>query len=249
MFQLRFPSVAHVIPVVLAGGLLLVLAPNVPGHATAGEKSGADNASAPKALSAFDRAAAFHWRVDCFETYFPSSRREPIPQAERIPNKVVQVMEGWGLRGVGRRIEVRRATQLVSVTVETPRWRFVWQDVSKRVAAYPSSLMKQRYLTISSGHPEYSPEYLIMASTREEVIRYTESLKGSYVSQKDRLDGKEVEKITTYLLAEPATDFDTNIHFFRPEIHEKLLKSPNAVYRSRTYWFDPKTNLLLRRDC
>jgi len=182
--------------------------------------------------SPFDRAPAYHWQQTMYADWLGHDRPPDGPP------KVLHVEEGWALRGVGRRVEVRDQSKLLCVVVDTPRWRFVHDVVRNSVAAHPSQLKT----------PAMTP-FVPMLWTRDEMVRWSERNRAASVSEKHVLRGKEAEKITLKCLADPAVDGDWPIHQFIPEKHLKLLQSPDAKFRTRTYWFDPKTGLEVGYKC
>jgi hypothetical protein len=83
------------------------------------------------------------------------------------------------------------------------------------------------------------------------VIRQHEASTGIPARETDRLDGREVEKITVFLPPETRASFGPDptrycAHRFNPKRH--LLLS-GTEFRSRVFWFDPETHLLLKRKC
>ena len=65
---------------------------------------------------------------------------------------------------------------------------------------------------------------------REELLLSAQQAKGTWVSEKQRRDGKELEPITLRFLADPATGFRHNLHVFVPELHQKLLASAMVAF-------------------
>lgn len=185
----------------------------------------------PRESSFINGVPACHYRTIHYES--PGNPAE-FDRDYDGPPKVRVIEEGWAVRGVGRRVEVRREGELVSLTVETPRWRFLWYAKRNVVIAYPSRLNDQQRIGDSP------------IRHREWTKRWSERLKATHVTEKDRLNGKEVEKMTFRYLAEP--DGDQCIHDRKAGFEERL-RSPDAVFRTRAYWFDCDTHLLRRRKC
>ena len=98
-----------------------------------------------------------------------------------------------------------------------------------------------------SRHP--NSVRVLQVAPRREFFVTGELSKATHVSEKDRLNGEEVEKVTFRFLADPEDNEKSPIHSFSPDVHLKFLQSPDAKFLNRTYWFDPKTNLLLGKDC
>jgi hypothetical protein len=67
-----------------------------------------------------------------------------------------------------------------------------------------------------------------------------------FACQRERLDGKEVDRITIYFPADPRYGGAEPIHDFDPKAQKSVSGSES---RTRTYWFDAKTNLLIQREC
>jgi len=180
-----------------------------------------------------DRVPAFHWRTTWYSGWDFYARREPEgpPQIERVE-------EGWVVRDRGCRFEVRRGSKLTLVIVQTPRWRFHWDVAASVVTADPGNPSGR----MRSMEP-------IQCGSREELLPWAERAKGTWVSEKERRDGKEVEKITLRFLADPSDGFQSALHGFVPELHQQLLDSPKAEFRTRTWWFDPKTRLQVGHRC
>lgn len=220
MFEPRTKITGHVVPAVLAVCFVFLEGCGA-SRGPAGD--GNQAMTCAKIPSASGRAPACHWR------------RINYPQPPGI-REVAEVEEGWEIPGAGRRVEIRIESRLVSVTVDTPRWRFVWDVRQNPVAAHPSQLQDP----VEGGASS-------LFATREGVIRRMQECKATYVSEKDVVDGKEVERITFRCLADPAGD--SPIHGFDPGVHQKLLQSSDAKFRTRTYGFDPKTHFVVGYQC
>jgi hypothetical protein len=150
--------------------------------------------------------------------------------------KLVVTREVWAVRDVGRREERREGSKLVSVVVDTPRWRFSWNVLRNRVVASPSHL--EDLWARAAEYPR---------KDRTEVLRVTEYLTGISVIQKEWRGDREVEKITEYAPPGAPSAYETScIHVFRPKKHLKL---PGTQFLNRVHWFDPKTGRLLGRRC
>ena len=186
-----------------------------------------------KSSSSIDKVPAYHYRQIRYKS--PGAPGLDFRDYDGPP-QITGIEEGWAVRGVGRRVEVRQERELVSLMVETPRWRFRWDVTRNVVFAYPSCL----------NEPEFVKDSPI--KERERIKRWSEHARATYVSEKDRLNGEEVDKITFTYLADPGTRDRWPIHGWKAE-YEELLQSPDVVFRTRTYWFDPKTRLLVQRQC
>ncbi len=170
--------------------------------------------SRPGPVSAFDLTPAYHWRN------------------AKSAGWGGQVEEAWGLRGVGRRLELRQGSELRLLVLDTPRWHFVWDPKGNRVMASPSRL----------GNPRVED----WVHERAEMIRVYEERTGVFACQREQLGGKEVDRLTIYFPADPQQGGAWPIHNFEP----KAQKTASGMEsRTRTYWFDPKTNLMVQRAC
>ncbi len=184
-----------------------------------------------------DEVPAFHWRTTHFvnsDLPITAARREPQP-----PPPIDRVEEGWVVRDRGCRFEVRRESKLTLVIVQTPRWRFQWDVAANVVTADPGN-PSCRMRGMQPG---------LAFTFRDECLKFAEKAKATWVSEKERRDGREVEKITFWYLADPLAGFRSPIHGFIPELHQKLLDSPKAEFRMRTEWFDPKTGRRVGHRC
>jgi hypothetical protein len=232
MFLVSARAVLSMAAVVLAVGVGCFQPPAGSGYSDAGEVE-PPKPSYSKRLCLLDRVPAYHYRV----TYYVTWGDPDYDPADAGPPRVKATEEGWAVRGTGRRAEVRQGGKLTKLTVDTPRWRFVWDAPRNAVYAYPSRL----YDPIGKGLDD-------SFWTRQEIIEWSKRAKATYVSQQDRLEGKEAEKITFQYLADPLDDGFSPIHVPFPGI-EQALQSPDARYRTRTYWFDVRTHLMLRKTC
>ena len=231
MFRSRARIVQRRAEIVLAVWVVGLLPVIGSGRALAGEPVPSQGPG--KSSSSIDRIPAYHYRKIRYES--PGNPAADFRDYDGPP-RIVGIEEGWAVRGVGRRVEVRQEGKLVSLMVETPRWRFRWDVTRNVVIAYPSRLNEQ------------GPKEVSSIRERKGVKRWSERARATYVSEKDRLSGEEVEKITFTYLADPERDDRWPIHGWKPG-YERLLQSPDVVFRTRTYWFDLKTQLLVRRQC
>lgn len=165
-------------------------------------------------LSRLDLVPAYHWRDVSF-----------------LGNGVV-IEEGWALRDVGRRVELHEASALRMLTLDTPRWHFVWQPGRNRVMASPSRL----------GDPA-GEEWL---RERANTISIAEDWTAVVACERVQLDGRDVDKVTAYYPADPQQRGRWPIHGFDPRAH---LRVSGKEFRTRTFWFDPETHLMVRREC
>ena len=149
------------------------------------------------------------------------------------------IYEGWALRGVGRRVEVRKDGKLVSVTVETGRWHYTHDCERNFVIAHTAAVLNVDvfYRSLHAGW------------NRDMVIAVAQRLKGRVVSEKDRQGGREVERLRLILLADPGTNGKEPIHGIPEPRLTKLLESPGAKFRTRTYWIDPASGLCVGYGC
>lgn len=175
---------------------------------------------------------AYHWQ----RTWYPAGVAERFKYEGRV--KPWSTEEGWAVRGVGRRVETRQGSKLVSVVVDTPRWRFVWYVSQKLVVAVPSRL----------DEFNFPPEGVNLVSRRW-ITAWETRNRATMVWAKDRRNGEEVEKLTARSLGDPDYDGRCPIHGFDPKKHQKLLESPDAQFRTRTYWLDPQTHLQVAYRC
>jgi hypothetical protein len=148
-------------------------------------------------------------------------------------------VEGWEVRGVGRRVETRRGSKLTSVTVLTPRWQFTW-DVTANVVVAHSACSYQH---------ELAGESMPLSWLREALETHLKATAISYTVEKDRRDGKPVEKITAKYLAVPGWIGEEPTHGFDAKRDHKLAKIPGAKFLTRTYWFDPMTHVIVGYRC
>lgn len=172
---------------------------------------------------------AYHYR----QIYY-----EGIGKGEGPP-KVERIEEVWALRGTGRRVENRVNGRLIGLIVETTRWRFRWDPLANHVVAWASSV----------DAPFENQDDGSIVATRDEIMQWSQRRKATHGVEKEQRDGREVEKITFRFLADPAADFAWPIHEYVPEIHDRLLQSPGARFRTRTHWFGVKTGLQVGKQC
>ena len=198
------------------------------------ERSGQMKAAAVMPSVFFYRVPACHWR------------RVSTPRSSQAKDEPeMKIEEGWTVRDLGWRVEQRRGSRLTIVVVQTPRWRFYWDVAENTVSASPSQseiptgYFSRHRISVSS----------VQVAPRSEFFVTGELNKATHVSEKDRLNGEEVEKVTFRYLADPEDNEKSPITSFSPDAHLKFLQSPDAKFLTRTYWFDPKTNLLLGKDC
>jgi len=182
------------------------------------------------------RVPACHWRII-----------HPRPKsASRDRPDIARMEEGWTVRELGWRIEVRQGAELTAMAVQTPRWRFFWDVAQNTVSASPSqSEIRRSYFR----RGRIDAQLVKAAEPRKELFQRAERARATHVSETERRDGKEVEKVTFQYLADPDVDGDWPIHSFNPEAHLKLLESPDAKFLPRTYWFDAKTHLVAGYRC
>jgi len=149
-------------------------------------------------------------------------------------DEILSTSDMWWRRGVGLRLEDREGSDLTGLTVETPRWRFYWRPAENRAVASPSASIEDA----AAWH--YSTD-------RESIFYHSEVVTGAFATEKDQLDGKEVEKVTVYLPPEAdSLKLGLCAHAFVPEKHRFL---SGTEFRARVYRFDPKTGLPLQRLC
>jgi hypothetical protein len=85
----------------------------------------------------------------------------------------------------------------------------------------------------------------MLMRVRQRVIRTGEENTAVFACQKERLNGREVEKLTAYFPADPFADRFCS-HGFDPKAHLTL---PGTRFWARLYWFDPDTGRLVQRKC
>lgn len=150
---------------------------------------------------------------------------------DKAPNEAVRE-EFWAIKDLGQRREFRAGTKLQRLEVDDGRWSFSWDPDANRVAAYPSL-----------GNWIQRPQLPI---NRASVIRYAEEITGVFALRKERLNGKEVDKLTVYFPAIRQPDGRLgNAH----SVAEIKRAGSATEFCARHFWFDPKTNLWFRRDC
>jgi len=179
------------------------------------------------------RVPACHWQITWYR------RGGDTPGGKGAATVVDCVYEGWALRGVGRRVEVRKGGKVVSVTVETGRWHFTHDCERNVVVAHTAAVLNVDGFSRS----------LHAGWNRDMVIACAQRLKARVVSEKDRQGGREVERVRLITLGDPATNGAEPIHGMPEPRLTKLLESPGAKFRTRTYWFDPASGLCMGYCC
>lgn len=142
--------------------------------------------------------------------------------------------EVWASKDLGRRQEIRRGGELQFLRIDTPAWSLLWRPSLNRATLLPSRLAD---LVDEDGGT------IEMHGT---AIRYAEELTAMFRLQKEQLNGKEVDKVTEYYPADPQVAGEWPIHTFDPEMQRKV---PGTQMRTRTYWFDHETGLMVQRRC
>lgn len=163
--------------------------------------------------------SAYHWRLT-----------RPGFQPE------MDIEEGWTIRGIGRRVETRRGkeSKLVLLVVETPRWHFSY-DLARNLVVASPSLLEASW-----------PQIEAWTTQRESINRLYEELTAIFAQEKDRRRGKDVERITYYFPADFVHGGDWPIHSLFPK---GLIEPSGNGFRTRTHWWDPKTDRSLGRRC
>ena len=128
-------------------------------------------------IQALDRAAAYHVRAT---VHLPGPTDGPSEKAGG------NTIEMWVVRGVGRRTENRLNEKLVSVVVENPRWKLLWNPDARRVSAWPSVVLDAK--------TDWPLEEFTVS--REKIIEWAEKQKATVVPQACGLDGRKAEKVT-----------------------------------------------------
>ena len=161
-------------------------------------------------------------------------RQEPFPE----PPPDDRSREVWLVRDLGRREEIRQRSQRTAlITVDTPRWQLEWDVVLNRVVASPSRLRRKQDLPLSR------PQLL---TPRETCIRMAELDGSPLASRKERIDGRELERIEHYG-AEVTFEGDGPKRDRLPYALEQLLGM--EFRRARIWWVDPGTQLVVGRRC
>jgi hypothetical protein len=187
----------------------------------------------PEPVCAFEHAPVYHTRF----VIYPSSIE--LAKYSAFAAGIETIEEVWAVRGVGRRHEVRQGSTPPTVTIETPRWRF--QRVGENRVAVSPSLLAPIRLEGTLGNSDAT-----VVTHRGSVILSHESLSGAFASEKALLNGREVEKMTCYLPADPDVGGKLNIHGLDPA---RLLQTSGTEFCNRVYFFDPKTDLVLEKRC
>ena len=171
---------------------------------------------------ALGKAPAYHVRRVLYRW------RDEDPSLDEIRGTT----EEWGVRGVGNRCEHREGSKLTSASINTPRWSFRWFPAENRVVAAPVL-------------PEALGWTFTNLCDREQFFRFFELRTGVFAHTKDRLDGREVDKIVVYL--PPDEDGRHCQHGpFNPKRH---LRFSGPRFPGRVFWFDLETGLPLKRQC
>ena len=137
-------------------------------------------------IQALDRAAAYHVRAT---VYLPAPSGT-APSGKGDANTI----EMWVVRGEGRRTENRLNDKLVSVVVENPRWKLLWDPNARRVSAWPSEVLDAK--------AEWPLEEFTIS--REKIIEWAKKEKANVVPQACDLNGRKAEKVTLSWPAESA---------------------------------------------
>jgi hypothetical protein len=165
--------------------------------------------------SLFEVADAFHWR-----------------------DKSVLVVEGWALKDVGIRIEERTESgRLVSLVVETPRWRLTWRPTRNRVTVQPSRLKQTDGYSLISAN----------VRSRANVVRGNEAWTAMFSSRREQFGDRKVERLLAHYPPDPLLQGIVNLHHADP-VALRTAPLPEVFY-SRRYWFDPDTKRIVARQC
>ncbi len=151
---------------------------------------------------------------------------------DKAPNHAARE-ELWAVKDLGQRHEFHEGTKLTRLEVDNGRWSFSWDLDANRVTAYPSL---ENWLR--------SP---LLPINRASVIRWADEITGVFALEKERLNGKEVDKLTVYFPAIRQSDGSLSNAHSMAEI--RRAGSATTEFCARHFWFDPKTDLWLRRDC
>jgi hypothetical protein len=82
---------------------------------------------------------------------------------------------------------------------------------------------------------------------REEIVRRNEAITAMHSSRRERLDGREVERLFVHLPADPLLQGAANLHHADPEV---LCTAPLPMaFHTRRYWFDTAAGLIVARQC
>jgi hypothetical protein len=123
-------------------------------------------------FKAFDRAAAFHLRINIMNR---SERDTPL-----------RTIDKWIVRGTGSREEVKSGGKLAAISVDNLRWLMRWSIADNQVIAWPSRMTDSKWCNI-----EDNPFF----TNREKCVQWGEHHKAAVERKKDNLDGREVEKV------------------------------------------------------
>ena len=142
--------------------------------------------------------------------------------------------EVWAAEGLGRRMELRKGPELLLLRIDTPAWSLIWQPSMSRATLLPSRLDNLLREDASD------------VRRRRTAIRGAEELTAVFRLQVDHLGDRKVDKITAYYPADPLQAGNHPIHEFDPELQRRV---PGTDPRTREFWFDPTTGLLVHRRC
>ncbi|MHC4399980.1 MAG: hypothetical protein ACYTG0_09895 [Planctomycetota bacterium] len=160
----------------------------------------------------------------------PAFHKRSFPSPDADSHADEKWREEWAVRGVGRREETRQGSELVTLKVDTPRRHFVWTPKWNVVTAWPSRLGR----------------HAVAVTNRAQQVRRAELSQGMIACRKERLEGQEVERLTAYFPADPRVRGKWPIHGFDPGVQRNV---SGTDFLTRTWWFDPKTDLCVGRRC
>ncbi|MHC4402444.1 MAG: hypothetical protein ACYTG0_22495 [Planctomycetota bacterium] len=171
----------------------------------------------------FGLVPAYHMRVVPVDERPPEARSDQEVWAEEV----------WAVKGVGHRRESHVGSKLERLRVETNRWCFFWHPARGRVVATPSLV----------GDPEAGRRTGI--KERAEFVRRWEKSTAVFACERERLSGREVDKITAFFPVNPRRSGDT-LYDFSPGDYRK---TSATEFVTREAWFDLTTHLRLRYRC
>jgi hypothetical protein len=149
-------------------------------------------------FQAFDRAPAYHFVL-----------RDCGPTGQAVPQRTI---ETWVVRGVGRREEVRTGEKLTSVATDNLRWLFRWDIEDRLVIAAPSRMAEpKKYCAIEDSE-------LLMS--RDKCLQWAEQRKATIQIEKDRLEGRSVEKMSIFWPGGQVEDRE--VVWYDPATHRPL---------------------------
>jgi hypothetical protein len=156
----------------------------------------------------------------------PAFHKRSLPSADADSRR----SEEWAVRGVGRRFESYRES-ILTVEVDTPRWHFIWTPQRNVVTAWPSRL----------GQPS------VAVMSRRQVVQEQDWSTAMIARRIEILNGRDVDRLTFhYPRGVGEYGWPTPAHGWNP-------KGPLSVsgtdFLTRTWWFDPKTDLCVGRRC